>query len=415
MNSVLSAVLVFLCVQQRILGDEIQHSKSIATSVNAFEKDVKLKDFMREKIHHKSQDFHKKLSSKFTEKKISSVMLHKESAKLTHRADLKKGNRALKSAEHQVVFAVKQLNLDKLEKILNDVSDPKSKNYGKHLKKHEVVAMTSNRASSKHISEFLQAEGVRVVKHSKYHDYITAEASVEKWESLFAAEFFEFEQAADPSVKVVRALDYSLPEHLSDHVTAVFNTVQFPDVDALKNKGLFAPTAVSRALGSSNGGILINGTITPQLLNDYYHITSNNCNGLGSQCVYESLNQTYSPSDLTYFQNYFQLPVEPVADVIGGHSANNACAGPDGFNKCGEANLDVQYIMAVSQVTPTVYYYWSSANFMLDWVTAMADSDDPPLVNSVSYSSYEVAISDSDANQFNVEAMKLGVMGGMLQ
>jgi tripeptidyl-peptidase I len=90
--------------------------------------------------------------------------------------------------------------------------------------------------------------------------------------------------------------------------------------------------------------------------------------------------------------------------------ANNACHA-DGGNDCIEANLDVQYLMAISQVTPTTYFYWNGTDWMLDWLIYMTNMQNPPLVNSISYASYETSYDSSYAQQFATEAMKLGAMG----
>jgi tripeptidyl-peptidase-1 len=89
---------------------------------------------------------------------------------------------------------------------------------------------------------------------------------------------------------------------------------------------------------------------------------------------------------------------------------DNACVSDYG-NNCAEANLDVQYLMAVSQVTPTTYFYWNGTDWMLDWLIYMTNMMNPPLVNSISYSSYELGYNSTYAQQFDTEAIKLGAMG----
>jgi len=72
----------------------------------------------------------------------------------------------------------------------------------------------------------------------------------------------------------------------------------------------------------------------------------------------------------------------------------------------------VQYMMAVSQVTPT--YFWYIANQdtpFLSYIEAIASSSNPPTVNSMSYGSIESEVPSSTLDAFNTEAMKLGTMG----
>jgi tripeptidyl-peptidase-1 len=126
--------------------------------------------------------------------------------------------------------------------------------------------------------------------------------------------------------------------------------------------------------------------------------------------VYESLSQSYSPTDLKHFQKYFNLPIETISNDIGGHDADDACERNDGED-CVEANLDVQYLMAVSQSTPTTFYYWGSEDFLLEWIKEVSGMKNPPLVFSISYGVDESEVSSSYIDSFNIEALKLAARG----
>lgn len=126
--------------------------------------------------------------------------------------------------------------------------------------------------------------------------------------------------------------------------------------------------------------------------------------------MYESLSQYFSPSDLTQFQINFQLPVEPMAADIGGFNSTEACLLYPG--NCGEANLDVQYLMAVSQLTPTTYFYVDSEdNFLLSWAMTLLNMTDPPLVNSISYGCLESEVDQAYAETFDFVAILLAARG----
>merc|ERR1712048_516407 len=82
------------------------------------------------------------------------------------------------------------------------------------------------------------------------------------------------------------------------------------------------------------------------------------------------------------------------------------------MGNCAEANLDVQYMMAVSPVTPLTYWYDSNQNTPFeDWIENVAKASDPPKINSISYGSLEPELSSSVMNTFNTEAQKLGAQG----
>lgn len=328
----------------------------------------------------------------------SSRMVHMEKYLLETRDDFSRVGYPPASTEHEVVFAVNQKNIDKLESLLFEVSDPKNEKYGKYLNRAEVANLTANAEATEFISKYLNQNGVKILKTTPHGEYITAKASIEQWERMFATTFYTLNHVEKVMKPVIRAPHYSIPTELAEHVAAVFNTVQIPPRAAGKKALTLKSDAPAKA-----------GSITPAVLNSYYEITSNTGSVKASQCVFESLGQYYSPSDLTLFEENYNLPKEAVATDIGGYVSDSECV--DDANNCIEANLDVQYLIAVSQVTPTTYWYEDAADSFLAWIQAVAASDAPPLVNSISYGAIENELPKSMANAFNTEAMKLGVQG----
>ena len=82
---------------------------------------------------------------------------------------------------------------------------------------------------------------------------------------------------------------------------------------------------------------------------------------------------------------------------------------------CAEANLDVQYIMAISQVTPTTFFYWNSTSdlwesFLVNLASRRGTST-TPLVVSISYTAPEYQFSSTYVHRFNMEALKLAAQG----
>ena len=210
---------------------------------------------------------------------------------------------------------------------------------------------------------------------------------------------------------LVRALEYSLPSDIAEHVLSVFNVADFPVTSKSHVKKGRQPTPAELAnTMASPAGTIIKNYVTPALLSQVYHIGSNTGSSLVSQGVYETSNQWFSPSDLTTFQSAMGLPSQPIAVDIGGHSANNACSA-QGEGNCLEGNLDTQYIMGVSQGTPTTYYYIDENNFILDWLVSVAKLSSPPLVLSVSWGSAESYYTAAYMTSVNNEAIILSAMG----
>jgi len=114
---------------------------------------------------------------------------------------------------------------------------------------------------------------------------------------------------------------------------------------------------------------------------------------------------------LALFEQTYSIPSQKIANVVGKNSPNACTSDP---NNCVEANLDVQYIIAMAQGAPTTFWSIASSgnnDIFLDWITAVAASSSPPLVHSISYGSIESEESQSDLQQFDQEAMKLGARG----
>jgi len=298
---------------------------------------------------------------------------------------------------HAVMIAVKQQNLDKLHDVLMEVSTPQSPKRGKYLSFDEVHAMTSNKKATHAVLSWLTGTpGVRVKKIHKYGHYIHAETNVSTWQHLLQADFAHLVSSSDPTNVILRATsDVHIPDTLADSITGIFMTTQLPPRPR--------PRAEPRFINASVTGV------TPAGLRSFYHVSGTGSPSV-SQAVFESLGQYTSPSDLATFEQQFGLASEKISQDIGGHESGFMCTiNP---NNCAEANLDVQYMMAISPVTPETYWYEANQNTPFEsWIEAVAGTANPPLVHSISYGSIEPEVATSVATTFNNEAMKLGAQG----
>lgn len=270
--------------------------------------------------------------------------------------------------------------------------------------------MTSNKESQVAILTFLEGHGATIVSESLYGEFITAQASIGLWETLFNTEFYTFHHhPSDDKIvnKLVRAEEYSIPRSLHQHVDAVFGTIQMPSM-------VWGKPIMTRVENYGSNSTIqhhaVTGYTTPSLLNSFYNIDSNTGSAASTQATFETIGQYVSEGDLLRFQKYFNLPIQSLASKVGGHvdSANIVCSSnPD---TCTEPNLDIQYLMAVSQVSPTTHWYTDLNNFST-WLSSIANTTNPPLVISISYGANEDTVSQSEFDAFNVQAIKLNSMG----
>jgi tripeptidyl-peptidase-1 len=351
---------------------------------------------------------------------VCSVLAARIDANLGMRGDLTKGDRSDPTKMHQVVFVVKSRNMESLKMTLNDISDMDSSNYGKHLTRAQISELTANPEGNRILTNVLSTyPAVSVEKRSRDNRFVTVKAPIGLWERLFSAEFYSFSRTnrkGRVDLVVDRAMSYEIPVLMAEHLDAVFNTVQMPGLSKAgvrgPQSGLYTVTAGANPAPQP----IMSGSVTPQMLNSFYEIPSNDGKFHGSQSLYEALDQDYSPDDLHDFQLYFSLAVNPVALDINGHNSSTYCVVPinqTANGNCTEANLDVQYIMAVAQNVSTVYYYDTSPDdeFMATWASELLEMDQPPLVNSVSYGEYEHLVAPEYLSSFEDSAIKLGAMG----
>ena len=347
-----------------------------------------------------------------------------DSPGLSSHEDVVKGQRAHASTSHDVVFIAKHRNMDELTRILHDVSDPTSQNYGNHLTRDEIYDLTFNPEAHEEIIAYLKAAGAAVSVVETTSEHITARAPIGIWERMLDTEFYSYtlpqsvvDIATTDSTNTanlhtfVRTEKYSVPLALDSHVAFVMNTVQLPQLRSSKTP-LFKVDPRDLKVELTKFGEeteLYASYVTPQLINNIYNIDSNVGHPRATQAAYETVQQLFSPEDLLQFQQTFKLPIRETNASYGGHLATAAFCKASGYTICAEGNLDIMYMLAMAD-TPTIHWY---SDLPMAWYLfdLLNSPKRPPLVISMSYGSEERYLSESEFTTFENSAKKLGLMG----
>jgi tripeptidyl-peptidase I len=339
-------------------------------------------------------------------------VFREESRGLSSANNFIRGERSASTDFHDVTFAVKLANLEEMERIFLDISNPSSPNFGKHMTKDEVDDLTANPTALQFVLDHLKSAGATILPDQSLGPYnIKARAPVALWESMFDTEFFAYSHTSGHAIgNVVRAEKYSVPAALDEHVSSVFNTIQTPHVRSHKlplADHMNTPAATEESLKLAS--LLLNDLTTPQLLNNAYEITDNIGHPKATQAIFSMYDQMYSPDDITTFQEYVTVPLQKVNKTIGvGPTTVAMCAADN--DKCAEGNADLSYIMALSN-SPT-YYYGTSSYSLAEWIQAdVVQSSDPPKVISISYGADEIYVSAAEYDSFQTSAISLGLRG----
>jgi subtilase family serine protease len=308
---------------------------------------------------------------------------HAVTERMIPRSTFARASRSDPTVQHELVFAIQQRGISELDRLLEERSTPGNRNYQKWLSFTEVHELSRNLEASTAVVDWLSLENITVQWISAHQEYIKATATIELWEKLLDTTFYEWADHSRKSrknseVKMFhRAAHYSLPSHMVNHLSAVFNTVQVPPV--WKPKYYTMDHLSNRKLRSSY-------SVDVHFLNSLYNVSpfTGNIASTQQQAVFETNNEDFSPADLHIFQDTYGLPRQDALSPFG--HATTDCL----HNECFEGNLDVQYMMGIAPQVTTIYWYTISSDPFVEWITAVADTPNPPLVNSISWGSMEL-------------------------
>lgn len=327
---------------------------------------------------------------------------------LSSRSDLIKRSPLRNDHIHEIIFVVQQRNIDELTRILHDVSDPMSANYGHHLSGEQVGAMTMNPEARDAVVNYLSAHGATVVSETLHSEFISATAPVSVWNKMLDTEFMSFHQRqVDGDIEeIVRAEKYSVPKELDEHVDCIMNTIEMPVVLTRKSKMYKLPTSTGNNARFTESDY--SGYVLPTTIRKYYNLSGNHGNDFSTQAIFGGRMDYSNPTDLAKFQSYDDIDIDQPALNINGHVTSDASTMVAGGD-WGEGNLDTQYIIAVSHGSPTTYWSWQTN--MYQWLRSVLTYVDLPKVLSISYGGSEAYTSSQEMRLFNTEAIKVAVRG----
>jgi tripeptidyl-peptidase-1 len=301
------------------------------------------------------------------------------------------------NAEHEIKFliALKQRNIEQLEQILAQVSDPESPQYGQYLSIQDLTNLLAPAEEDiAAVVSWLESHDISDYVLNTNKDFISVNAPVHKVESLLQVEFHAFKSQERKRVHVTSLSPLSIPRTLHGKIDLISHINGFPMPRKQR------PTAQGRDVLS---------TITPDVLRTRYNVSSTAVGGHpnNTQAVAEFQEQYYSTADLKQFMQTYSAKYAKSYTV---HLYGNNDESDPGV----EASLDIQYILGVAPLVPT--WFWSNDPFdfwsdITAWVAQLANDTNCPLVHSVSYGSQGNYPAASYRDRINNEFKKLGARG----
>lgn len=314
-------------------------------------------------------------------------------------------------------IGLKEENLDALRQRALQISDPDHADYGKHMTKAEIDALTApSKATVDAVTEWLASHGVPAGEVNS--GFMKVAVTVEKAEQMLSTNYGVYHDAARDRT-TVRTTKYSLPKSVHDSISLIQPTTLFTDFGMGKARRQ-DKLITARASDAKKASACSSGAFTPDCLREDYNIKDYTPTDKTTIGMTGFLNEDPSTNDLSLFvQKYTKFPKDTSYSVV---TINN---GTNGNSGTGEANLDTQIVKGLTYPIKNVFYstggqppFIPDENTVtntnepyLDWVQYMVGLDTVPQTISNSYGDDEQTVPRDYADKVCTQFMKLGARG----
>jgi len=224
-------------------------------------------------------------------------------------------------------IALRQSQAKALADAVLDMSTPGHPNYGLHMSLHELRSLTApSKETTENVTEWLKSHDIDT--YSQNNDFITLSTTVRAANALLDTAF-DWYQFGDDGLPVLRALQYSLPDHIASHVKVVQPTTRFGNLSKMMSSHgirIVDPDWVNSR--RTNQSIIPNpkscrwDKITPKCLRDLYNVNYTATATPGSAVAFASfLDEVSYPSDMEKFIDTFMPEAKGTLNftrVVGG-------------------------------------------------------------------------------------------------
>ncbi|KAE8843751.1 hypothetical protein HRS9122_04854 [Pyrenophora teres f. teres] len=272
-------------------------------------------------------------------------------------------------------IALQQGDTEAFEQHVMDISTPSNAKYGQHYATHEEMKrmLMPSEETVTSVSSWLKAAGIKEFETDA--DWVTFKTTVGVANELLGTKFSWFVSNEATPRKVLRTLEYTVPDDVAQHINLVQPTTRFAAIRANHKTGRESVRIeLSSAAAPINSTADCNRTITPQCLKKLYQIDYTPDPKSGSKVAFASYLEEYARyNDLELFEKNI-LP-ESVGQNFTVVEFNGGLNDQNSAEDSGEANLDMQYMFGLAQPLPVTEY---STGGRGPWVADL----DQPVANS---------------------------------
>ncbi|KKK25053.1 hypothetical protein AOCH_003729 [Aspergillus ochraceoroseus] len=256
-------------------------------------------------------------------------------------------------------IALHQHNAAGFERALLDMSTPGHPDYGKHYGSYDEMKrmLLPTGQSVTTVTDWLTSAGITEFEEDA--DWINFRTTVDVANKLLDADFLWYTHGEQPA-RVLRTLEYSVPDDVASHINMIQPTTRFGQIRANRATLRYMPGKVDerRLMSAVRNGSTdhCDDVVTPQCLHKLYRTEGYQAVAArGSKIGFASYLEEYARyADLAAFEAHYAPHAIgqnfTVVQFHGGLNQQNATS------DSGEANLDLQYIIGVSAPLPVTEY-----------------------------------------------------------
>ncbi|KAK4155303.1 hypothetical protein C8A00DRAFT_31923 [Chaetomidium leptoderma] len=248
-----------------------------------------------------------------------------------------------------------------LDQAVLELSTPGHPNYGLHMTRDELrsyTAPSSNAVSA--VTAWLQQHAIQPVVD---HDWVSFTTTVRHANELLNTEFSWYQYLQSSGGPALRALSYSVPDHIAAHIDLVQPTTRFGNIGARKSSifdmyplelDIIPDTKANFVAGTTDPEACAS-TVTPDCLRSLYNIHYTPAAPGENKIAFASFLEQYAQyDDLKAFEQ--RLVPEAVGMNFTVELVNGGLNNQGSMVDSSEANLDAQYILGISHPIPIVEY-----------------------------------------------------------
>ncbi|KAK4235446.1 peptidase S8/S53 domain-containing protein [Achaetomium macrosporum] len=253
--------------------------------------------------------------------------------------------------------------VEALDQAVLDMSTPGHPNYGIHLTRDELRSYTAPSDDAVlAVTEWLQQHGIQPRVD---HDWVSFTTTVRTANELLGTRFTWYQYLQGNGGPALRALSYSVPDHVAAHIDLVQPTTRFGHLGAQKSsvfemyplemEGDAAPDTKAKFVADPLAPAECERGITPDCLRKLYNIHYKPAASDANKVAFASYLEEYARyDDMETFQQRYVPEAEGMNFTV--ELVNGGINDQKSDSDSSEANLDAQYLLAISHPIPLVEY-----------------------------------------------------------